>query len=109
MHKVVEIDTRKISDWDSFHDVFKESMGFPDFYGRNMSAWIDCMTSLDEPDDALTSMHVPRGSIFVLKLMDAKEMSLRCPDIYDAFVESSAFVNYRRMEVGEDPILALAF
>ena len=23
----------------------------PDFYGKNMDAWIDCMTYLDEPDE----------------------------------------------------------
>jgi len=33
-----------ITDWASFHDVFMHTLGFPDFYGRNMDAWIDCMT-----------------------------------------------------------------
>jgi hypothetical protein len=41
---IVRIDTRLITDWASFHDVFARSFGFPDYYGRNMDAWNDCMT-----------------------------------------------------------------
>jgi RNAse (barnase) inhibitor barstar len=33
---LVSIPTLRISDWDSFHSVFAEVFGFPDFYGRNM-------------------------------------------------------------------------
>lgn len=44
---IVDIPAHEITDWDSFHDVFKRVFGFPDFYGRNMDAWIDCMTDLD--------------------------------------------------------------
>ncbi len=35
---VVTIDTRRITDWETFHDVFAEVFGFPEFYGRNMEA-----------------------------------------------------------------------
>lgn len=109
MHTVCKIDTAAITDWASFHDVFKASMGFPDFYGRNMNAWIDCLTSLDAPEDGMTSVHAPEGGVLVLALSDASDLASRCPDIYEAIVECSAFVNYRRMEVGERPVLALAF
>jgi len=46
---VITIPTHRITDWDSFHDVFAEILGLPGFYGRNMNAWIDCLTSADEP------------------------------------------------------------
>jgi len=42
------IETKKITDWDSFYSVFAEAMCFPNFYGRNMNAWIDCMTYFDD-------------------------------------------------------------
>lgn len=48
---IVRIDARRIVDLDSFHDVFAEAFGFFGGYGRNMDAWIDCMSSLDDPDD----------------------------------------------------------
>jgi hypothetical protein len=89
--------------------VFSAALGFPKFYGRNMDAWIDCMTSVDEPGDGLTKIHAPPGGVLVLSISDATEFAARCPAIYDALIECSAFVNYRRMEVGESPVLALSF
>lgn len=52
--KLVRIDTTKISDWQSFHQVFKETLGSPDYYGTNGNAWIDCMTYVDDPDLGMT-------------------------------------------------------
>ncbi len=109
MYTVVEIDTTKIDGWDSFHDVFVEALGFPSFYGRNMDAWIDCMTSIDAPEDRMTRVHAPKGGVAVLSLSDATGFAARCPEIYGAIIECSAFVNYRRMETGEPPVLALSF
>ena len=66
MPKNVQIDASKIRDWDSFHDHFSEALGFPEFYGRNMNAWVDCMTYLDDPTDAMTTIHVEPGAVLVL-------------------------------------------
>src|SRR5262245_17924374 len=68
MRALVRIDTTKICDWASFHDVFSETFGFPDFYGRNMDAWIDCMTSLDDPGAGMSKIHAPEGSMVTLQL-----------------------------------------
>lgn len=35
---VVQLDTKLITDWASFHFVCKEAFGFPEFYGMNMDA-----------------------------------------------------------------------
>ncbi len=106
---VVPIDVSRISDWESFHKVFAETLGFPAFYGKNLDAWIDCMTSLDAPDDGLTTIHVPPGQVLVLHLKNIKKLAASCPEQYAAIIECSSFVNWRRIEVGEEPILALAF
>lgn len=107
--KSVTIDTARISDWESFHDVFACEFGFPDFYGRNMNAWIDCMTSLDSPDDGLSSVHAPNSGVLVLHLEGMRAFSVRCPEIARAIEECAAFVNWRRIEVGEPPVLALSY
>lgn len=44
----VRLDSALITDWASFHQLSKEGMGFPDFYGANMK--IDCLTYVDEGD-----------------------------------------------------------
>lgn len=106
---IVRLDTRRITDWDSFHDVFAEAFGFPAFYGRNMDAWIDCLSSLDAPEDGMTTVHAPPGGVVTLWLEHVAEFARRCPELYDAIIECSAFVNFRLIEVGERAVLALAF
>jgi len=83
-------------------------MGFPDFYGRNMNAWIDCMTYRDL-DDGMARINVSPGEVITLLVDGAAALKQRCPEQYEALVRSSAFVNWRRIEAGEGSILALAF
>lgn len=72
-----------------------------------MDAWIDCMTSLDSPEDGLSTVTVKPGEILVLKIDSPFEFKERCPEQYEALIKGSAFVNFRRAEIGEAPILAL--
>ena len=106
---LVKLDTRRIRDWDSFHAVFAEVFGFPDFYGRNMDAWIDCMTCLDDPASGMTRVHAPPGQTVVLQLEHVTEFARRCPEQYAALIECAAFVNWRNIEVGESAVLTLSF
>lgn len=102
----VRLDAAPIRDWDSFHSIFASTFGFPVFYGRNMDAWIDCMTSLDAPAEGMTSIH---GSAFDPVVLQVDNIDAVPKEIVDALVESVAFVNWRRMEVGEPAVLMLAF
>jgi catechol 2,3-dioxygenase-like lactoylglutathione lyase family enzyme len=106
---VCSVDTSRIVDWESFHSVFAATLGFPSFYGRNMDAWIDCMTSLDAPEHGLTTLHVERGQVLTLALEGTNEFSERCPEIYQALIDCAAFVNWRRFETGDPPVLTLSF
>jgi Barstar (barnase inhibitor) len=106
---LVKVDTRRITNWDTFHKVFAETFGFPDFYGHNMNAWIDCMTCLDDPDAKMTSVHAEPGGVVVIELEHFDDFALRCPDLYAAVVECSAFVNWRRIDTGQPAVLALSF
>jgi RNAse (barnase) inhibitor barstar len=100
---------RNIRDWSSFHDEFNRVFGFPDFYGRNMNAWIDCLTSLDSEQDGMTRIHVQRGSVLTLEITNAGDLKKRCPEMYEAIVQCAAFVNWRRVEVGAQSLLAVSF
>jgi hypothetical protein len=87
--------------------VFKKALGFPDFYGRNLNAWIDCMTSLDAPDDLMTSVTVEKGGVVILRVDHRDDLQRRCPEQYEALLQCSAFVNHRRVATGETPVIAL--
>ena len=102
------IEGESIRDWNSFHDEFQRVFGFPDFYGRNMNAWIDCMTSLASPGDGMTKIHCPAGGALVLEIPDAKDLKKRRPELLEAILECAAFVNFRLLDAGESPVLIIS-
>jgi len=105
----VTLDCGKISDWQSFHQEFAHAFGFPDFYGKNMNAWIDCLTYIDDPEARMTTIHCNPGSVMVIELLNVKPFKQRCPDQYDAIIEDAAFVNRRRLKVEHPAVLAISF
>jgi Barstar (barnase inhibitor) len=105
---VVEIPMSHINDGDTFHDTFAQALGFPDFYGRNMDAWIDCLTYADE-DDGMRAITAGPGEVLTLELRDCREFRSRCSEIYQVLIDCAAFVNWRRSERGARSILALSF
>lgn len=106
---VVRIDARRIVDRDTFHDVFAEAFGFFDGYGRNMDAWIDCLSSLGDPDDGLNKVHAPPGGVVTLQIDHVDDFADRCPELYEDVVRCAAFVNRLCLEVGRSPVLELTF
>jgi hypothetical protein len=106
---LVTLDTRRITDWESLHSVFAEVFGFPRFYGRNMNAWIDYMTRLDDPSAGMSTVSVPAGGVVVLQLDHADDFARRCPEQFSAIVDCAAFVNWRRIEAGNHAVLALSY
>lgn len=89
------IKAKNILDWNSFHKEFRKVMSFPDYYGENMNAWIDCVEVLsNEPT--------------LINIKDARLVKEQAPDILEAILEGAAFINYRKIEAGEKPTLILS-
>ena len=105
--QIIKLETKSITDWESFHSVCAKTLGFPRYYGRNMDAWIDCMTYLDDVDAGMTSVTVAPGELFHLEVMDSADFQERLSEIFQAFIKCATFVNRRRAEQGECPVLAL--
>jgi RNAse (barnase) inhibitor barstar len=105
---VVRLDGRSMTDWEAFHDASKRVFGFFDGYGRNMNAWIDCMTDLDQAN-GMTRMQVRTGECLTIVIDNAGELRSRAPEIFRAIEECSAFVNWRRMGQGAPSVIALAY
>jgi len=74
-----------------------------------MNAWIDCLSYVDNPEAGMTTIIVGAGDVLTLQLNVIDEFADRCPEQYAALIECAAFVNWRRIEVGERPIITLAF
>lgn len=103
----VKIDLERIKDWDTFHEVFYEAMGFPGFYGRNMDAWIDCMSYIDEPGAGMSQVTVKLGETLELELKGMRQFGEKCPDILRQLVLCSGFVNERFNEAGSNTRVSL--
>jgi hypothetical protein len=104
----VVVDGAAIADANSFHEAFAAAFGFPAIYGNNMDAWVDCMTSLDDPDAGMSKVHVGPGQVLTIAITNAAHFKAKCPDLWLAFLECAAFVNHRRMEQGESAVLAVS-
>lgn len=102
----VTLDTRYITDWPSFHDQCAAVFGFPGFYGRNMNAWIDCLTYLPEGDGMSAFELGDEGKLYI-EVLDYAGFAKRVPDVCIAFLESTAFVNQRYLEASDTPRLVL--
>ncbi|MEN0020412.1 MAG: barstar family protein [Planctomycetota bacterium] len=104
---VIEIDGTKITDMESFHDEFARTFGFPDFYGRNMDAWIDCFNYVDS-DDGMRSLTIEPGEILTIHVRSFEAMNSASPQAVRALLECAAFVNHNSLESSGAPLLAIA-
>jgi RNAse (barnase) inhibitor barstar len=104
---VVDLDGEKINNRDAFHDACKAAFGFPDFYGRNMDAWIDCMSTLRD-DDGMTKFKLGPDETLEIRLLHSDTLRQPAPDILRVVQECASAVNQRYVENGEKPALVLA-
>ncbi len=93
--KVFRIKGQRIKNWKTFHHECKNEMKFPDYYGETMDAWIDC---IDELSNEPIHIEISKGHLI-------KKQS---PEILEAILECSAFVNSRKIEKGEEPTLIVS-
>lgn len=103
----VTLPTAEIIDFDSFHSVFAKILGFPPFYGRNMDAWIDCMSCLDDKDAGLASVWVGEGERLLIEIPETMALKQRAPDVFNELIECTALVNARYVQRGVGPVVGL--
>ncbi len=101
-----QLDGSQIQNWDSFHDVSARELGFPSFYGRNMNAWIDCLTYLDE-SDGMSRFSLASGEVLELEISNSQSVKRDAPEVLEALVDNVRFVNDRYVERGKAPMLRL--
>ncbi|NJC02937.1 RNAse (barnase) inhibitor barstar [Xanthomonas sp. 3272] len=102
----ITLPVAKISDWPSFHAVSADTFGFPDFYGHNNNAWIDCLSYLTD-DDGMCSIVLTDGEVLFLNVPAFDAFQHRYPDIAAGLVECVDAVNDRYVAGGDIPRLVL--
>ena len=94
----VRLNSDVITDWPSFHAECQHALGFPDFYGANMDAWIDCMSSLQD-EDGMIGVRLEPDELLLLEVPRVEDLRARLPEVVSALVECTAFVNRERYPV----------
>jgi hypothetical protein len=57
----------------------------------------------------MTAVHADPGGVVTIQVDHVDDFAARCPREYQDLVECTAFVNWRRIERGSAPVLALSF
>ena len=105
---IARIEPAKITNWQTFHSVFAEELGFPDFYGRNIDAWIDCLTYLRD-NDGMGRFVLQPDEYLDLEIVEAEEFNRRAPELMNALIECAVLVNQRYISAEELPAIRLIF
>jgi hypothetical protein len=102
----VTLDGRKLTDIHAFHRECALAFGLPDFYGRNISALIDCLSGVRD-DDGMSRFALGPEEVLDIELRDAAIVSHEAPAVLAALEDTVDEVNLRHAEQGAAPPLRL--
>jgi hypothetical protein len=102
----VQLHGEQIHDWSGFHSECRQAFGFPDFYGNNLDAWVDCLSYLRD-DDGMTKFKLKPDEVLQIEILQADVMRQQVPDILEEITFCIAGINERYADYGEKPALAL--
>ena len=80
--------------------------GFPEFYGCNLDAWIDCLSTLRD-DDGMSAFNLAQDEKLQIEITDSDVLRNNAPQILDALPDCVDAVNERHIENGEKPAIEL--
>lgn len=105
---IIRIDARRLTDSAGLHAALTEALGFPTEYGKNLDALVDCLTHLDDPKARMSRVQLLPGQM-ALVVLDHTDARGKQATQVRALVDAIAFVNWRRLEMGQAPVLAVAY
>lgn len=102
----VHLNGAAIRDWPSFHRECQIKFGFPDFYGGNMDAWIDCLSGLRD-NDGMSAFTLAPNETLQIEIANSAVLQNQAPQILATLPDCVDAVNERYAENGENPALEL--
>ena len=102
----VKLNGELLTDWEAFHTVSQQAFGFPEFYGRNISAWIDCLSYLRD-EDGMSSVRLKEDEMLTIAVSHSDLPRQKFPDLLEELEFCVAMINERYEDYGEKPALQL--
>jgi RNAse (barnase) inhibitor barstar len=106
---LIRIDAGRLTDAAGLHAALGEALGFAPGYGKNLDALVDCLTHLDDPKSSLSRVQVFPGQVVLLVIEHTQGMPKQTAAQVKSLADVVAFVNWRRLEKRQPPVLALAY
>jgi RNAse (barnase) inhibitor barstar len=103
---VVHLNGETITDQKSFHSACKTAFGFPDFYGDNMDAWVDCLSYLRDEENMTKFLLKPSEKLQIV-IDRADILRKNVPDLLEELSFCIEGINERYADYGENPALEL--
>jgi hypothetical protein len=102
----VTLDGRKLTDMSAFHRECALAFGLPDFYGRNISALIDCLSGVRD-NDGMSRFSLAVDEVLDIELRDASIVNQESPAVLAALEDTVDEVNLRHTGQGASAPLRL--
>ena len=102
--KTIKLDFSAITNLSEMHEYLKKEFGFPDFYGANVNALIDCWTSLRFPEDGMVEITIEDNEVLLLEI---KNLPSKSHIILNHFLIAIQAVNNRYTSKGKLPCIYL--
>ena len=102
MIKKMKLNFANVKNSEQMHQLFKEEFGFPDFYGANIHALIDCLSSLRHPEDKMSKITLKHDEILVL---ECKGLTHKKNEFLSELMAAISYVNEREISRGNEPSL----
>jgi RNAse (barnase) inhibitor barstar len=102
----VALDGRRITDWPAFHRESQAAFGFAACYGRNLDAWVDCLSGVRD-GDRMSAIALAPDEMLDIELRHAAALSRAAPQILQTLSELIDAVNARLADAGQAPALRL--
>lgn len=95
-----------ILNWDTFHTESITAFGFPEFYGRNLDAWVDCLSYLRD-DDGMSKFKLKDNEVLTIEITHSDKIKAHAPELLDDLAMCVDLMNERYEDYGETPALKL--
>lgn len=105
---IIRLDARRLNDSAGLHAALNEAFGFTDEYGNNLDALVDCLTYLDDPKTRMSRVQLVPGQVALL-VLEHNDAKGKQATVVRTLLDAIAFVNWRRLEKGQPPVLAVAY
>jgi hypothetical protein len=102
----VKLDGAQIKDWEAFHVACQREFGFPDYYGRNMDAWVDCLSYLRD-EEGMSKFRLAENEVLEIEIAHSAQLKQNQPEILDELTFCVEAINDRYADYGEKPALKL--